>query len=255
MSPKKSKATMNPVASGLTDIGKRRSNNEDSFCILDKKKPTTFLYAIADGMGGHAAGEVASELTVKAIKSFFKRIDTDTISSDIIIDLINKINEYVFYKASTNPQLSGMGNTLSLLLILNNNKIVIGHVGDSRIYRLREKKFEQLTIDHTEVQAMIDAGQLSKEAARHHPLRNLIRQAIGASKGLDNIFTLEEEALINDKYLLCSDGLTDMLEDEKIEEILDCSATPDEAVNALIHAALEAGGRDNVTAIVVRIDQ
>ena len=251
---KKSKASMNPVASGLTDIGKRRSNNEDSYCILDKKKPTTFLYAIADGMGGHAAGEVASDLTVQAIKGFFKKIDTVSVSADILIDLINQINEYVFYKASNNPELSGMGNTLSLLLILNNNKILIGHVGDSRIYRLREKNFEQLTVDHTEVQAMIDAGHITKEAARHHPLRNLIRQAIGASRGLEQIFTLEEEALINDKYLLCSDGLTDMLEDEKIKEILNSSPTTDEAVNTLINAALEAGGRDNVTAIVVRID-
>ncbi|MGA1869384.1 MAG: Stp1/IreP family PP2C-type Ser/Thr phosphatase [bacterium] len=253
MPRKKTKFRVKCTASGLTDIGKYRSNNEDAYCILNNKRSVTHLYAVADGMGGHAAGEVASSITIKDIEGFFTSIGNVSVSVDSVENVINQINKHIYDTASTNPEFLGMGNTLSLLVI-KNHKFVIGHVGDSRIYRVRGKSLEQLTIDQTEVQAMIDAGQISKEAARHHPFRNLIRQAMGVQPILDEIFLLEGEVLKKDQYLLCSDGLTDMLEDGEIKKILQKSESTDDAVTTLVNKALEAGGRDNVTAIVVRID-
>ena len=240
---------MNLTAVGLTDVGKRRTNNEDAYLIIDSDKPKTYIYAVADGMGGHAAGEVASSMSLDILKISYETIKADYLSEDALKNIICKINERVFKAANEDINLYGMGNTLSIFL-LQNNKFLIGHVGDSRIYRLRSNKLEKLTYDHTEIQILIDAGHITKEMSHTHPMRNMLRQAIGIDKNLQEIFTLDGDIFSNDRYLLCSDGLTDMLDDDKIRDILKNANSAGQATNNLVNSALLAGGYDNVTVIV-----
>jgi PPM family protein phosphatase len=245
-----------------TDIGLGRKNNEDSYLVLDhgsmphNTRARGMMFAVADGMGGHAAGEIASEMACKGLLEFYEdgvEHEVDLTSPNSVLRNLERafwiihgrIKEY----ADKNRLYPGMGTTLSAL-VLHQEKAVMAHVGDSRIYRLRKDLLERLTVDDTLAQLSVEMGYIRPEEAAGHPLRNALSQGVG--EGLDEVHTRIESVKEGDLFLLCSDGLHHTITDEEIREILKRSAKGDGACR-LIKAALERGGRDNVTVIVVRI--
>jgi len=225
-----------------TDPGRKRRGNEDSFVC----RPP--LFAIADGMGGARAGEVASALAAGALE------DSNHGSGERYLSgLIQEANRRVHERASTDASTSGMGTTMTVALVESDGSLTIGHVGDSRAYRLRGDRLEQLTDDHSLVGELVRRGELSPEAAEAHPQRSVITRALGTDADVDvDTFSVETEA--GDLYLICSDGLSDMVDRETIERILrDGRPDLDGAARALVHAANRAGGEDNITAVLFEI--
>ena len=225
-----------------TDPGRKRRGNEDSFVC----RPP--LFAIADGMGGARAGEVASALAAGALE------DSNHGSGERYLSgLIQEANRRVHERASTDASTSGMGTTMTVALVESDGSLTIGHVGDSRAYRLRGDRLEQLTDDHSLVGELVRRGELSPEAAEAHPQRSVITRALGTDADVDvDTFSVETEA--GDLYLICSDGLSDMVDRETIERILrDGRPDLDGAARALVHAANRAGGEDNITAILFEL--
>ena len=225
-----------------TDPGRKRRGNEDSFVC----RPP--LFAIADGMGGARAGEVASALAASALHESGRGS-----GERHVIDLIQEANRRVHERASTDAATSGMGTTMTVALVERDGNLTIGHVGDSRAYRLRDDRLEQLTDDHSLVAELVRRGELSPQAAEVHPQRSVITRALGTDSDVDvDAFPVETQA--GDLYLICSDGLSDMVGAETIEEILRTHRGDlDEAARALVHAANRAGGEDNITAILFEI--
>ena len=226
-----------------THVGKVRKNNEDALIFIE---PETF--AVADGMGGQAAGEVASQMLIDITKNFLPAVP-EPWSEDILKKAILKSNAAILREAEKNPAYRGMGTTATILHIYN-RRAYYAHVGDSRIYRLRNKNFEQITQDHSYVEDLVRAGEITEAEARVHPMKNILTQAVGVVEEID-IDNASFSVEIGDIFLLCTDGLTNMVEDEKIAEILLTSENPAES---LIQAALDNGGLDNVSAIVVGVD-
>jgi len=254
-------------ACGKTDIGLFRENNEDSYLIVDPGNETYdvvhrgLLFAVADGMGGHAAGEVASKMACEGLLEYYEpSIDQETESSDLVFRLeqlrrvIHKTNEEIYRYAQTHPEFSGMGTTLSVL-ILSPETAIIGHVGDSRIYRFRNRNLKQLTMDHTEVQAMIDTGYLTPDEAAVHPFRHALLQAVGTMAELEAIDTGIEPVQQGDLYLLSTDGLHDSISEEDIEQTLRETGDIHIACDRLVDLALKKGGRDNITLIIILTPQ
>ncbi|HIJ56772.1 MAG TPA: serine/threonine-protein phosphatase [Deltaproteobacteria bacterium] len=250
---------------GKTDIGLFRENNEDGYLIVDPGNEAYdvshrgLLFAVADGMGGHAAGEVASKMACEGLLQYYEpNIDQETESSDPVFKLkrlrrvIHKTNEEIYRYAQTHPEFSGMGTTLSVLILSPENAI-IGHVGDSRIYRFRNRKLKLLTVDHTEVQAMIDSGRLTPDEAAVHPFRHALLQAVGTMAELETIDTGIESVQPGDIYLLSTDGLHDSISDEDIERTLRENRDIHIASDRLIDLSLKKGGRDNITLIIAAI--
>lgn len=248
-----------------TDKGLNREINEDSYIIIDENngensiKDSGLLFAVADGMGGHVAGEKASSMACELLRDPHLIAEQKDTGEDFfrlrVKELENKlhdINNMVLRSSEENEEYSGMGTTLTSLVLMN-DKALIAHVGDSRIYRSRGDHFEQLTADHTEVQALIDMGRLKPERAAIHPRRHILTQAIGIDDKLEDVFTRMEDLSEADIFLLCSDGLYDMVQDKEIKKILNENLTPQAACERLVEAALENGGEDNVTVIVVKI--
>ena len=228
----------------LTHVG-RRANNEDNFCA----EPRLGLFAVADGMGGAQAGEVASKLAASALEGR----DSDGLSGLERVDaLIQEANRRVYDRATTDPSASGMGTTMTVALV-EGMTVAIGHVGDSRAYLVRGDRMEQLTEDHSLVNELLKSGRLSEEEAQVHPQRSVITRAVGTDPDVDvDAFTIEAEE--GDVFLICSDGLTDMVEDEDILEVLDRHRDDlDKAVRALVAAANRGGGEDNITAVAFRV--
>ena len=245
----------------LTDVGLQREHNEDAVASDENLG----FVVLADGMGGYKAGEVASEMAVLTIVSCLSdtlgdyrcgKIDSllgKQSEAQLLIDAVKSANEVIYSVSKSQPQCEGMGTTL-VVGIFTNNKLLVGHLGDSRMYRLRSKVLSQLTEDHSYLQEQIKAGYLSPEEARYSANKNLVTRALG----LDAEFDLElneYDVEVGDAYLLCSDGLTDMVEDEAIQALLN-QYLPDinEAVKALIYAANKNGGSDNVSAILVKVN-
>ena len=230
-----------------TDVGLVRKKNEDSFYIDDKLD----LLIIADGVGGHQAGEVASQMAVKIIpvmlKKIFKKKDQIQIQ-DQILEAIYKTNEKILITAK-DFSLNGMGTTLVLAFCID-NKIHITHVGDSRAYLVRQNKLELVTEDHSVVFRLLKTGELTEEEAQHHPLKHMITQSLGNKSHIFpdiNCFTWSR----GDFLLLCSDGLTDMVEDKKIEEIILLEdRNLDAKCEKLVELAKKRGGKDNITIIL-----
>jgi protein phosphatase len=227
-------------ASGRSDVGLARENNEDSGFI------GKHYLLVADGMGGHAAGELASATAVSVISSFDKNISQKPNDSEIINEISSKI------KNSINKDLSrqGMGTTASLVK-LNEESIYLTHVGDSRVYLIRNKQMKQITKDQTYIQTLIDSGEISEHESKNHPQKSLLLQAIDGSKNLvpqNEKFSIQE----GDKLLLCSDGLTNVVSDKEILEIINKYDYVG-SVSALIEKSLELGGPDNITVIVAEI--
>ncbi|MGB5328557.1 MAG: Stp1/IreP family PP2C-type Ser/Thr phosphatase [Gammaproteobacteria bacterium] len=246
---------------GLTDKGIVRRKNEDSIGF----DSALGLVVLADGMGGHRGGEIASSMTVDTIISELQQrlpqIDSGEIDetsgfskeSICIQDAVVTANQLVYQTAETNPEHKGMGTTIVVLQFYNNS-FSLAHIGDSRCYRLRANKFEQITRDHSLLQELIDRGFYTPEEARNSMNKNLVTRALG----IDPIVMpdiQEDIVLKNDIYLLCSDGLTDLVEDEDIYlTIMQFSANLEEAAKQLITKANKKGGKDNISVMLCRID-
>jgi len=246
---------------GLTDKGIVRRKNEDSIGF----DSALGLVVLADGMGGHRGGEIASSMTVDTIISELQQrlplIDAGEIDetsgfskeSICIQDAVITANQLVYQTSETNPEHKGMGTTIVVLQFYNNS-FSLAHIGDSRCYRLRANKFEQITRDHSLLQELIDRGFYTPEEARNSMNKNLVTRALG----IDPIVMpdiQEDIVLKNDIYLLCSDGLTDLVEDEDIYlTIMQFSANLEEAAKQLITKANKKGGKDNISVMLCRID-
>jgi len=235
---------------GNTDVGVVRSGNEDSF-LLDCARG---LFIVADGMGGHAAGEVASEMAVRIIANELGSLRgvSDGEAATKMRAAIRKANAEIFDRTLAEHDKRGMGTTATVMVLFS-RRYMIGQVGDSRAYLLRESDFLQLTKDHSYVQEQVDAGLLTPEQARTHPYSNVITRCVGANEDVapDIYFGNLEQG---DRVLLASDGLTGMLEDQQIAVIMHDEENPEVAVNKMITDANKRGGLDNITAIVIRID-
>ena len=226
-----------------SDTGRRRRRNEDNYVVAPP------LFAVADGMGGAQAGEVASRLATAALEGG----TTEELSGLERVDaLIQEANRRIYDRASTDPSASGMGTTMTVALV-EGMTVMIGHVGDSRAYLVRGDTMEQLTEDHSLVNELLKSGKLSEEEAHVHPQRSVITRAVGTDPDVDvDAFTIEAED--GDVFLICSDGLTDMVDDVDILELVDRNRGDlEQAVRSLVQFANKEGGEDNITAVAFRI--
>lgn len=224
-----------------TDIGKLRKQNEDAAWFDESRA----VFAVADGMGGHLAGEVASRMAIEAVQRMAKDNDVPGIAA--LRDAVAGAHETILTHAQSHIECAGMGTTLSVLW-LSRSYAYIAHVGDSRIYRLRAGSLSQITQDHSLVEELVRAGLITREQARTHPRRNIITRALG-THGENEPDLLVTDVQDGDLFLLCTDGLTGMVTDAQIERIL-LENDMEAAADALLAAALDAGGRDNVTLIL-----
>ena len=235
-----------------SDKGKVREINEDYFYIstsLDEVQ----LYILADGMGGYNGGEVASKLAVQTAKNYIENNFNETEKDkDSIIQLLGSSMEYanmvVYEKAKENPELQGMGTTLEICLIYN-NKVYIGHVGDSRIYRIRKQFIRKLTQDHSYVQKLVKEGTITNEQAAHHPQKNMLMKELGCNAFLEPD-VMVKGFLKDDILIICSDGLTNLVDQQTIYEI--ASKNIEQATKDLVNLANDRGGYDNITVIVIK---
>jgi protein phosphatase len=246
---------------GATDVGMKRRLNEDVFLVDEDLG----LYLVADGMGGHAAGEVASRLaTDEIIRTFSDHaaVDSETwpehwnmarsAAANLLVDAILAGHERVTRAVRRDSNLKGMGTTVVAAVHPSGSKtLIICHVGDSRAYRLRSDDFSLLTDDHSWVHEQVAAGFLSEEAARSHPLKNVVTQALGGSTE-PRVDILETELADEDLYLLCSDGLNSMLTDDEIAQSLREGGSLEDTAQRLIAAANERGGNDNISVVLLR---
>ena len=224
----------------VTHVGQVRTGNEDSL-LADNN-----VFMVADGMGGHNAGEVASLMAVEQLREAAGSIIAET----DLVQALESANEVIYAESMTNHLHHGMGTTLAAMVVLDNNSIVVAHVGDSRVYMWNEGSLTRLSKDHSYVQELVDEGIVSIEEARTHPRRNIVTRALGIDAEVDieaNTFPVTVGAW----YVLCSDGLVDEISDADIAKVLERCTTPHEASQALVDAANAAGGRDNITVIVV----
>jgi protein phosphatase len=228
---------------GASDTGRKRRHNEDSYVIAPP------LFAVADGMGGAQAGEIASKLAAAALE------DTDSgamSGPERVTTLIQEANRRVHERASADPSTSGMGTTMTVALV-EGTSVTFGHVGDSRAYRYRNGTIEQITEDHSLVNELVKSGKLSAEEADTHPQRSVITRAVGTDPDVDvDSFTIEADE--GDVFLICSDGLTDMVRDADILEVLErFHEDLDRVTKSLVSAANRGGGEDNITVVAFAI--
>ncbi len=231
-------------ASALTDTGRRRPQNEDTF-VCDPP-----LFAVADGVGGAQAGEIASRLAAAALEERHPEAHGENVLSE----LLREANDRIYRHSLDNPAAAGMGTVVTALLVDEiAGTVAIGHVGDSRAYRVRNGELEQLTSDHSLVGELVRAGRLSTEEAEQHPHRSVITRAVGTEPSVEvDTFTLALAP--GDIYLICSDGLTDLVRDEQITELIaGADNAPDAAAEALVGAANRAGGIDNITVVLFEV--
>src|SRR5713226_1010549 len=228
---------------GASDTGRKRRHNEDSYVVAPP------LFAVADGMGGAQAGEIASKLAAAALED----TDPGTLSGEErVTSLIQEANRRVYERSNADPNASGMGTTITVALV-EDAGVTIGHVGDSRAYRYREGSIEQITEDHSLVNELMKSGKLSPEEAEAHPQRSVITRALGTDPDVDaDTFTIEAKA--GDVFLLCSDGLTDMVGEHEILELVERNRDDiDAALKSLVKAANRSGGEDNITVVAFEI--
>ena len=230
----------------FTDPGKVRSHNEDSVTIINNDK-SEFVLAIADGMGGHKAGEVASKIAIDHIRDSFYKLETIGSKDDAIEWLrliVKEINNKIFEYAKEHPESKGLGTTL-VIAIKTNDYILYGNIGDSSGYVIKNNTLHKVTKDHTYVEVLINNGRLTEESAKHHPGKNLLTRALGANNPIEiDIFDVDTSVK---GLFLCSDGLTNMLTEEQIEKILNSDLEVEEAVIKLIRKANSRGGTDNIS--------
>jgi protein phosphatase len=230
-------------AGAFSDPGRVRDNNEDAHLVDDRLT----LFAIADGMGGHVAGEVASWTAIEALRAAVA-------NGRAINDAITLANDAVIEKATSDPALTGMGTTLTAVVTAGGSRLLVGHVGDSRAYFMHDGDLVQLTDDHSLVGELVREGRLTREQAEAHPQRAIVTRALGVDPGVDvDVYTVD--VVPGDRVVLCSDGLTDMVRERDIERILRGEPDPQRAAELLVDAANAAGGIDNITVVVVRVDE
>jgi serine/threonine protein phosphatase PrpC len=237
------------TCAGRTDVGIIRSGNEDSYLMV----PERGVFLVADGMGGHAAGEVASEMAVRLISRELGSLRglSDEQVAERMRTAIRSANAAIFQRTLTEHDKRGMGTTVTALVLFD-TRFLIGQVGDSRCYLQRDAKLTQVTKDHSYVQEQVDAGLLTPEQARYHPYSNVITRCVGASPDVQpDIY--QGEVRLGDLFLVASDGLTGMVDDRRLQMLLMSRAEPDRKVHALISEANGRGGLDNITAIVVQV--
>ncbi len=241
---------MHFTCAARTDVGIVRSGNEDNYLMLAERG----IFIVADGMGGHAAGEVASEMAVRITSSEIGSLRglNDEEVGERVRSAIRAANDAIFERTLSEHDKRGMGTTATVLVLLP-QRYLIGQVGDSRAYLQRDGSFQQLTKDHSYVQEQVDAGLLTPDQARVHPYSNVITRCVGA--GVDVVPDIYFGSLEKgDVILLASDGLTGMLEDEHLNRILSSDGSPQHWVDRMITEANRRGGLDNITAIVIRIE-
>ncbi len=247
------------IAAGETNVGMKRNHNEDKYCVLDEDR----LYVVADGMGGHASGEVASQIAIDTLREFFQATGKDPESTwpykmdkargyeeNRLITGIKLANLRIFENQQREPRLKGMGTTVVAILVCDEG-VLIGHVGDSRVYRLRDNKLEQLTEDHSLLNDYIKMKHLTEEEIANFPHKNVIVRALGMRDAV-KVDILLDPPKPGDTYIMCSDGLSGPVSDAEILEI--ASATPDlrTACSKMIERANQHGGPDNVTVVMAK---
>jgi len=250
---------MNVKAYGLTDVGRQRQHNEDAFLVADEAK----LFLVADGMGGHAAGEIASRIAVESISEFIVHTKEDdgtwphaydehyTRTTNRLMAALRMANTRVLEAMRKDARLRGMGTTV-VACMADESKMSVAHVGDSRAYMIRNDKISRITNDHSWVFEQVQAGMLTEAEAEKHPLRNVITRALGGALSV-NPDASEIDSRPGDVYLLCSDGLTGMVPEGEILKLVTANADDlEKACRELIDMANEHGGLDNVTAILVK---
>ncbi|TSA51091.1 MAG: Stp1/IreP family PP2C-type Ser/Thr phosphatase [Nitrosomonadales bacterium] len=244
----------------LTDVGQRREHNEDAVAA----DAESGLVVLADGMGGYKAGEVASEMAVLTIMAEIKeaifnwvpgRLTPDTgmqLESLLVRDAVAKANEAIYQVSQSQPQCAGMGTTL-VVGLFTNDRVLVGHVGDSRMYRLRGEAFTQVTEDHSLLQEQIRAGMITAEQAKLSSNKNLVTRALGVDPSVE-LELHEYDVLPGDIYLFCSDGLSDLVEDEEMHLTLaTLSSNLELAAHQLVQMANDNGGRDNISVILIKV--
>jgi protein phosphatase len=257
---------MKVISCGITDIGRKRQRNEDSYLVNDKLR----LYIVADGMGGHAGGEFASKIAVSTVEEIFKGDDRrkskvpdksildaeaksaggDDAEQGRLKDAITRAGSMIVRKATEDPELRGMGTTATVLLFLG-TRAYIAHVGDSRCYCVRDGKITQITEDHSLVHEQLKSGLITEEEARTHQLKNIITRSVGVQEEVE-VDTVVWQVIEGDRYLLCSDGLSNMVADSEMEQIVKLH-DPEEAGRLLVEKANQRGGDDNITLIVLKV--
>lgn len=241
-----------------SDTGKKRDLDEDSILVLHSdaviksEKVETTLLVVADGMGGHNAGEVASQLAVtgiaeKIVESMFESVD-----ERMLEQVIKAVNEDIYAYVKENPEYKGMGTTVTAAVVQGGH-VYIGHVGDTRVY-LVNRGITQITVDHSLVQEMVEKGELTKEEARIHPQKNIITRAVGTYEDVE-VDTFTEYIYGDDYLLLCCDGLTDMVPDEEIHDTVKQYEDPQEICDALVEKANDYGGFDNISVIIAQFEE
>ena len=238
-----------------TDLGKAREMNEDFYYITPSVEDKLQLYILADGMGGYNGGEIASKLATLSAKSYIEtNFETIAHDRDNILKLIASSIEYanmvVYEKAKENVELANMGTTLEICLIYN-NKAFIGHIGDSRIYRIRKEFIRKLTKDHSYVEELVKDGTITKEEAEHHPKKNMLMKAVGCTPYVEPD-VMVKGFLKDDVILICSDGLTNMVTEQEIYNYIKQDAQ--NSCDNLIKRANEMGGYDNITVVMLQND-
>ncbi|ACA60091.1 Stp1/IreP family PP2C-type Ser/Thr phosphatase [Candidatus Desulforudis audaxviator] len=232
--------------SAVTDTGLVRPNNEDNHRVNE----ALGLFAVADGMGGHQAGEVASRLALTVLEEQFQElVQQGEETGNALLYAVEAANRQVFEESCRSNRCNGMGTTLSACLIAEEG-LILAHVGDSRVYLVRAGEIFQLTEDHSVVQELLNEGRITAEEVPGHPYRNVLSRALGTGEQLE-IDLLRVPLQAGDRVLLCTDGLTNMVSDAAIQAVVAGYGDPDQAVRELVRLALEQGGSDNITLILV----
>ena len=237
-------------STGRTDKGRKRSNNQDSIFISDTPVgPLPNLYIVADGMGGHAAGDFASRFAINVVIDFIRK---STVRNPISLlkRALVYANSELYKEAEKDKEKSGMGTTM-VAAVLTDKKLYVANIGDSRLYVINDRII-QVTMDHSLVEELIRSGQLERNKGRNHPEKNIITRAMGSrGEAMPDFFEIEVNP--GDKILMCTDGLSNMVEDDEIRDIVEDSATSEDAVSSLINRANYYGGNDNVSVVIVSI--
>lgn len=260
---------MKLLSCGITDIGRKRQRNEDSFLVNDHLR----LYIVADGMGGHVGGEFASKIAVATVEEILTGTDrknsqvpansyldapdtgskhSDDLEQDRLRDAITRAGNMISQKAIEDPELRGMGTTATVMFV-SSGKAFIAHVGDSRAYCVRNQSITQITEDHSLVHEQLKSGLITKDEARTHQMKNIITRSVGVQEEVETdtvVWKLQK----NDTYLLCSDGLSNMVSDKEMQECINMFDT-ETAARTLVDKANQKGGDDNITLILVKVEE
>lgn len=233
------------ISAARTHIGKVRASNQDAILVCPGKYG---IYGVADGMGGHKAGDVASRIAVAVVE---EKLRDEQPSPQKLQSAIEEANYQIYQKQLNNPDYSGMGTTMTVIWE-DQNRVLLGHVGDSRAYRIRQKGIGQISQDHSMVAEMVRQGLITDEEARVHPYRNIITRALGTDSTVE-VDVAEWDKQEGDLYLLCSDGLSEYVREEGMLYILSRHPSLEESADVLLTMALEGGGRDNISLILAEV--